>query len=94
MIFTVKDPFCVKNCHKLNNCHIIQGAMYQQIFPDKGVASDPTKQQFVASAGSKLLPDQKQNLLPVSEASVNIGAPVYTEAPALSGAPVATGAPF
>ena len=56
--------------------------------------SDPTKQQFVASAGSKLLPDQKQNLLPVSEASVTIGAPVYTEAPALSGAPVATGAPF
>ena len=43
--------------------------------------SDPTKQQFVASAGSKLLPDQKQNLLPDSKASVDIGASVETEAP-------------
>ena len=42
----------------------------------------------------KLLPDQMQKLLPDSEASVNFGAPVYAEAPALLGAPVATGAPF
>ena len=43
--------------------------------------SVPTKRQFPDSAGSKLLPDQKQNLLPDSEASVDIGAPVETEAP-------------
>ena len=45
------------------------------------MSSVPTKRQFPDSAGSKLLPDQKQNLLPDSEASVDIGAPVETEAP-------------
>ena len=40
----------------------------------------------------KLLPDQMQNLLPDSEASVNIGAPANAEASALSEAPVPTGA--
>ena len=42
----------------------------------------------------KLLPDQMQKLLPDSEASVNIGAPVYAEAPAVAGAPVPTGSPL
>ena len=51
----------------------------QPFFPRKD--SVPTKRQFPDSAGSKLLPDQKQNLLLDSEASVDIGAPVKTEAP-------------
>ena len=42
----------------------------------------------------KLLPDQMQKLLPDSEASVNIGAPVYAEAFASAGAPVPTGSPL
>ena len=43
-------------------------------------SSVPTKWQYPDSAGLKLLPDQKQNLLLDSEASVDIGAPVKTEA--------------
>ena len=46
-----------------------------------GGATVPTKRQFPNSASSKLLPDQKQNLLPDSEAFVDMGAPVETEAP-------------
>ena len=70
----------IRSTHAFLNRRLVRDAKCVHL-SHSSRSSVPTKRQYPDSACSKLLPDQKQNLLPDSEASVDIGAPVETEAP-------------